>query len=62
MLMTAFVETHGALKQLAVSLNKIANDIRMMASGPRSGIGEILIPENEPGSSIMPGKDKPNSM
>lgn len=55
----AFVETHGALKQLAVSLNKIANDIRMMASGPRSGIGEIFIPENEPGSSIMPGKVNP---
>jgi fumarate hydratase, class II len=53
------VESHGALKQLAVSLNKIANDIRMMASGPRSGIGEILIPENEPGSSIMPGKVNP---
>ena len=53
------VETHGALKQLAVSLNKIANDIRMMASGPRSGIGEIHIPENEPGSSIMPGKVNP---
>jgi fumarate hydratase class II len=53
------VETHGALKQLAVSLNKIANDIRMMASGPRSGIGEIFIPENEPGSSIMPGKVNP---
>ncbi len=55
----AFVETHGALKQLAVSLNKIANDIRLLASGPRSGIGEILIPENEPGSSIMPGKVNP---
>ena len=55
----AIVETHGALKQLAVSLNKIANDVRMMASGPRSGIGEILIPENEPGSSIMPGKVNP---
>lgn len=55
----ALVETHGALKQLAVSLNKIANDIRMMASGPRSGIGEIRIPENEPGSSIMPGKINP---
>ncbi|HBK83655.1 MAG TPA: class II fumarate hydratase, partial [Flavobacterium sp.] len=55
----AIVETHGALKQLAVSLNKIANDVRMMASGPRSGIGEILIPENEPGSSIMPGKVTP---
>jgi fumarate hydratase class II len=55
----ALVETHGALKQLAVSLNKIANDIRMLASGPRSGIGEILIPANEPGSSIMPGKVNP---
>ena len=53
------VETHGALKQLAVSLFKIAQDIRMLASGPRSGIGEILIPENEPGSSIMPGKVNP---
>ena len=53
------VEAHGALKMLAVSLNKIANDIRMMASGPRSGIGEIFIPENEPGSSIMPGKVNP---
>jgi len=55
----AIVETHGALKQIAVSLNKIANDIRMMASGPRSGIGEIKIPANEPGSSIMPGKVNP---
>lgn len=55
----ALVETHGALKQLAVALNKIANDIRMMASGPRSGIGELLIPANEPGSSIMPGKVNP---
>ncbi|MGB1831314.1 MAG: class II fumarate hydratase [Flavobacteriaceae bacterium] len=55
----AFVETHGALKQLAVSLNKIANDIRLMASGPRSGIGELMIPANEPGSSIMPGKVNP---
>lgn len=55
----AIVESHGALKQLAVSLNKIANDIRLMASGPRSGIGELLIPENEPGSSIMPGKVNP---
>jgi fumarate hydratase class II len=55
----ALVETHGALKQTAVSLNKIANDIRMMASGPRSGIGEIIIPANEPGSSIMPGKVNP---
>ena len=55
----ALVETHGALKQLAVSLMKIGNDIRMLASGPRSGIGEIYIPENEPGSSIMPGKVNP---
>ncbi|MGB5609874.1 class II fumarate hydratase [Eudoraea sp.] len=55
----ALVESHGALKQIAVSLNKIANDIRMMASGPRSGIGEIIIPANEPGSSIMPGKVNP---
>lgn len=55
----AIVESHGALKQLAVSLNKIGNDIRMMASGPRSGIGEIIIPANEPGSSIMPGKVNP---
>ena len=55
----AIVESHGALKQLAVSLNKIANDIRLLASGPRSGIGEITIPENEPGSSIMPGKVNP---
>jgi len=55
----AIVESHGALKQLAVSLNKIANDIRMMASGPRSGIGELIIPANEPGSSIMPGKVNP---
>jgi fumarate hydratase class II len=55
----ALVETHGALKQIAVSLNKIANDIRLMASGPRSGIGELIIPANEPGSSIMPGKVNP---
>lgn len=55
----AIVESHGALKQLAVALNKIANDIRLMASGPRSGIGEIIIPANEPGSSIMPGKVNP---
>jgi len=55
----ALVETHGALKQIAVSINKIANDIRMMASGPRSGIGELIIPANEPGSSIMPGKVNP---
>jgi fumarate hydratase, class II len=55
----AIVETSGALKTLAVSLMKIANDIRLLASGPRCGIGEILIPENEPGSSIMPGKVNP---
>jgi fumarate hydratase class II len=55
----AIVETHGALKMLAVSLNKIGNDIRMLASGPRSGIGELIIPSNEPGSSIMPGKVNP---
>lgn len=55
----AIVESHGALKQIAVSLMKIANDVRMLASGPRSGIGEIIIPENEPGSSIMPGKVNP---
>lgn len=55
----ALVESHGALKQLAISLNKIAHDIRMLASGPRSGIGELLLPENEPGSSIMPGKVNP---
>ncbi len=55
----AIVEAHGALKTLAVSLMKIANDIRLLASGPRCGIGEIIIPENEPGSSIMPGKVNP---
>lgn len=55
----AMVETHGALKQIAVSLMKIGNDIRLLASGPRSGIGEIIIPSNEPGSSIMPGKVNP---
>ena len=55
----AIVETHGALKQLAVSLFKIANDIRLMGSGPRSGIAELILPENEPGSSIMPGKVNP---
>ncbi|HHV86641.1 MAG TPA: class II fumarate hydratase [Petrimonas sp.] len=58
----ALVETHGALKQVAISLNKIANDIRMLASGPRSGIGEITIPANEPGSSIMPGKVNPTQV
>jgi len=55
----AIVEAHGALKTLAVSLMKIGNDIRMLASGPRCGIGEIIIPSNEPGSSIMPGKVNP---
>jgi fumarate hydratase class II len=55
----AIVEAHGALKTVAVSLMKIANDIRMLSSGPRSGIGEIHIPDNEPGSSIMPGKVNP---
>ncbi|MGE5356678.1 MAG: class II fumarate hydratase [Deltaproteobacteria bacterium] len=55
----ALVESHGALKTIAVSLYKIANDIRMLASGPRSGIGELIIPSNEPGSSIMPGKVNP---
>jgi len=55
----AIVEMHGMLKTAAVSLMKIANDVRMLSSGPRSGIGEILIPENEPGSSIMPGKVNP---
>jgi fumarate hydratase class II len=55
----AMVESSGALKQLAVSLMKIGNDVRMLASGPRCGIGEIMIPENEPGSSIMPGKVNP---
>jgi fumarate hydratase class II len=58
----AIVESHGALKQLAVSLNKIANDIRLLASGPRSGIGELVIPSNEPGSSIMPGKVNPTQV
>ncbi|MDB1145055.1 MAG: class II fumarate hydratase [Alcaligenaceae bacterium] len=55
----AFVETHGAIRQLAVTLFKIANDIRLLACGPRSGIGEIILPANEPGSSIMPGKVNP---
>ncbi|MDP3349821.1 MAG: class II fumarate hydratase [Hydrogenophaga sp.] len=55
----ALVHAHGALKTLAASLNKIANDVRWLASGPRSGIGELSIPENEPGSSIMPGKVNP---
>jgi fumarate hydratase class II len=55
----AIVETHGALKTVAASIMKIANDIRMLSSGPRSGIGELFIPDNEPGSSIMPGKVNP---
>ncbi|HEY5284023.1 MAG TPA: class II fumarate hydratase [Polyangia bacterium] len=55
----ALVSAHGALKTLAASLNKLANDVRWLASGPRSGLGEIAIPENEPGSSIMPGKVNP---
>ena len=55
----AIVESHGALKTIAVSLMKIANDIRLLSSGPRSGIGELFIPDNEPGSSIMPGKVNP---
>ena len=58
----ALVESHGALKQIAVSLLKIANDIRLMASGPRSGIGELILPANEPGSSIMPGKVNPTQV
>lgn len=58
----ALVETHGAIKQLAVSLYKIAQDLRFMASGPRSGFGELLLPENEPGSSIMPGKVNPTQI
>lgn len=58
----AIVESHGAMKQLAVSLMKIGNDIRLLASGPRSGIGEIIIPANEPGSSIMPGKVNPTQI
>tara|TARA_B100000900_G_scaffold68048_1_gene53326 strand:+ start:43851 stop:45233 length:1383 start_codon:yes stop_codon:yes gene_type:complete len=55
----AMVECHNSLKKIAVSLNKISNDIRMLSSGPRSGIGEIILPANEPGSSIMPGKVNP---
>ena len=58
----AIVESHGALKQLSISLNKIANDIRILSSGPRCGIGEVLIPSNEPGSSIMPGKVNPTQV
>jgi fumarate hydratase class II len=55
----AIVEASGALNVLAVSLNKIANDIRLLGSGPRAGLGELILPENEPGSSIMPGKVNP---
>ncbi|KAH8421187.1 hypothetical protein KR009_004602, partial [Drosophila setifemur] len=55
----AMVEVHGALNTLAVSLMKVANDIRFLGSGPRCGLGELLLPENEPGSSIMPGKVNP---
>lgn len=58
----AIVESHAALKQLAISLFKIANDIRLMGSGPRAGFGELLLPENEPGSSIMPGKVNPTQI
>jgi fumarate hydratase class II len=58
----AFIEMHGALKQLAVAINKIANDLRFMSSGPRCGLAEIFIPENEPGSSIMPGKVNPTQI
>lgn len=55
----ALVELSGALNTVAVSMMKIANDIRFLGSGPRSGLGELILPENEPGSSIMPGKMKP---
>lgn len=55
----ALVEFHGTLNTIAVSLFKIANDIRFLGSGPRSGLGELILPENEPGSSIMPGKVNP---
>ncbi len=58
----AYVFTHGALNTVAVSLFKIANDVRMLGSGPRSGFGELLLPENEPGSSIMPGQGEPDPM
>jgi len=56
----ALVGLHAALRLLAIALNKIANDIRLMGSGPRAGLGELQLPENEPGSSIMPGKDQPD--
>jgi len=55
----ALVDFHGSLNTIAVSLMKVANDIRFLGSGPRSGLGELLLPENEPGSSIMPGKVNP---
>ncbi len=55
----SLVELHGSLNTVAVSLMKIANDIRFLGSGPRSGLGELMLPENEPGSSIMPGKVNP---
>jgi len=55
----SLTEFHGSLATLATSLHKIANDIRFLGSGPRSGLGELLLPENEPGSSIMPGKVNP---
>ncbi|PLX13323.1 MAG: class II fumarate hydratase, partial [Marinilabiliales bacterium] len=58
----AIVESHGALKQLAMSLMKIGNDIRLLGSGPRSGLGELILPTNEPGSSIMPGKVNPTQV
>ena len=58
----SLVEVHSMLKRVAVSLMKIANDIRMLCSGPRSGIGELIIPANEPGSSIMPGKVNPTQV
>lgn len=56
----ALVEVSGALNTIAVSIMKVANDIRMLGSGPRCGIGELMLPENEPGSSIMPGEYSPN--
>jgi fumarate hydratase class II len=58
----ALVAFHGALKMLAIALNKMANDIRLMGSGPRAGLGELVLPPNEPGSSIMPGKVNPAQM
>jgi fumarate hydratase, class II len=58
----ALVGLHGALRMLAIALNKLANDIRLMGSGPRAGLGELRLPENEPGSSIMPGKVNPTQV